>query len=103
MESNIGWAFAAVKVKNGEEFLDEDTANRLLQEAFEEDRSYKVILCGAVIDKPGNLLEMETAYNLLKTEMPDYQQSDFAIISEHDEADLLFIPVEEETIQDENA
>jgi len=103
MESNIGWAFAAVKVKSGEEFLDEATAHRLLEEAFAKDRMYKVLLCGAVIEKTGDLQEMEAAYNLLKTEMPDYQQSDFAIISEHDEADLLFIPVEEETIQDENA
>lgn len=102
MES-IGWAFAAVKVKSGEEFLDEITASRLLTDAFSEDRIYKVLLCGAVIEKTGDLQEMEKAYHLLKKEMPDYQQSDFAIISEHDEADLLFIPVEEETITDENA
>ena len=103
MESSLGWALAGIKVKTGEEFLDEELSQQLLIESFKDDAVYKVFLCGAVIEKTGSLQEMEDAYHLLKAGMEDFDHSDFAIIVEHDEADLLFIPIEEETIQDENA
>lgn len=102
MESTIGWALAGVKIKNGQEFLTEDVLQILLTESFKEESIYKVFLCGAVIEKTGSLPEMEEAYYLLKGSMEDFDHSDFAIISEHDDADLLFIPIDEKTI-DENA
>ena len=103
MGRSLGWALAGIKVKTGEEFIDEEISQQLLVESFKDDTVYKVFLCGAVIEKTGTLQEMEDAYYLLRADMEDFDHSDFAIIAEHDDADLLFIPIEEETLSDENA
>ncbi len=91
--SNVSWVLVGVRPRT-EDKIEEEVLQRLLVESFQDDRTYKLFLCGAEIDKTGNLDEMEEGFNLLRKNMKEYKDGDYCIISTHDEADLLFMPTE---------
>ena len=91
--SNVSWVLVGVRPRT-EEKLPEEILQKILEEAFQPERTYKLFLCGAEIDKEGTLHEMEEGYKLLKKQMEEYKEGDYCIISVHEEADLLFLPTE---------
>ena len=117
-ESKIHWVLTGIRVKGAEpeivegeavlpddQKLPQEIVNKLLVEAFMPGKRYKLFLCGAMVEKDGNLEEMEEGYHTLLEGMEDYQYGDYGIISEHEEADLLFMPAElsDEEIAEINA
>ena len=91
--SKVSWVLVGVRPA-GDEALAEDVISRMLTEAFEEKRAYKLFLCGVEVDKQGTLTEMEDGYLLLKSQLKEYKDGDYCIISTHVEGSLLFLPTE---------
>ena len=97
--SKFSWVLVGVR-PSSEDQLSEETAQKMLTEAFLPGRSFTLFLCGAEIDKQGTLEEMEDGLEILMKGMEDYNHGDYCIISKHEEGNLLFMPLEPE---EENA
>jgi hypothetical protein len=91
--SNVSWVLVGVRPRT-EEKLEEEVLQKLMVESFLPERTYKLFLCGAEVDKAGTLDELEEGYKLLKKSMEEFKDGDYCIISVHEEADLLFLPTE---------
>lgn len=89
--TNISWVLVGVRPRN-EEKLEENVLQRLLEETFKEGKMYTLFLCGTEIDKTGTLEEMEEGFETVSSQLEEYKEGDYCIISKHDEADLLFLP-----------
>ena len=97
--SKYSWVLVGVRPST-EDTISEETAQKMLTEAFLPGRSFTLFLCGAEIDKQGTLEEMEDGLEILMKGMEDYNHGDYCIISKHEEGNLLFMPLEPE---EENA
>jgi hypothetical protein len=89
--SEISWVLVGVRPR-GDEPLQEEVLHKIMEESFQEDRTYSLFLCGTEVDKTGTLEEMEEGYRMIKKGVEDYTEGDYCIISKHDEGDLLFMP-----------
>jgi len=89
--SAISWVLVGVRPK-GDEPLQQATFEKILEESFQENRTYSLFLCGTEVEKTGTLEEMEEGYKMIKDGVKDYSEGDYCIISRHDEGDLLFVP-----------
>jgi hypothetical protein len=96
--SDVSWVLVGVRPRT-EEKLEEEVLQKLMVESFQNERSYGLFLCGVQVDKKGSLDEMEEGFRMIKQNLEEYKDGDYCIISEHEEADLLFLP----TIIEENA
>jgi hypothetical protein len=106
--SKLSWTLVGVRPTEGspDGKLEEETIQKMLNEAFEDGKTYDLFLCGEVVqDKKAALPEMEDGYFMLKAGMPELEYGDYGIISSHEEGDLLFVATEldEETISQINA
>jgi hypothetical protein len=100
-QSKVGWALAGVRTQ---EEISQEEISKLLTESFLPEKKFTLFLCGEELpEKTGTLEEMEVGLSVLKAGMEDYEVGDYAIISRHDEVDLLFVPVELDQISPENA
>ena len=97
--SRFSWVLVGIRPVS-EEQISEETAQRMLAEAFLPGRTFTLFLCGAEIEKQGTLEEMEEGLTILMDGMKDYNVGDYCIISKHEEGNLLFMPLEPE---EENA
>lgn len=98
--SDVSWVLVGVRPRN-EEKLEEEVLQKLMVESFQPERKYTLFLCGTQMDKSGTLDEMEEGFRMIKTNLEEYKDGDYCIISEHEEADLLFLPTYvEEDAQD---
>ena len=93
-QSDINWILVAIKSFLDRELTIEES-QEMLSEAFLEDKTYKLLLCGTVInDKDGDLEEMEKGYKMIKDSVEEYTYGDYGIISTHKNGELLFMPME---------
>ena len=100
-QSKVGWALAGVRT---DKEMTKEEISKLLNESFLPEKKFTLFLCGEEMpDKTGTLDQMEEGLDLLKAGMEDYEVGDYAIISKHEEADLLFVPVELDQTEQENA
>ena len=95
--SNISWVITGVRT---EDKISEERLQELMVEAFLPDRIYHLFLCGSELEKEGTLVEMEEGFLMIKSQVEEYNEGDYCIISKHEGADLLFLPV---IMDDENA
>lgn len=98
--SKISWALIGTRSKTTGKQLSHEQVESMMSEAFSEGRIFKLFLCGEVINKEGSLKEMEEGYTLVKTSMSSYEEGNYCIISEHEDGDLLLIPVEVDSTQE---
>jgi hypothetical protein len=91
--SNISWVLVGVQPV-GASSIEKEVLDRLMMESFIEGKKYQMYLCGSYVNIESDLQELEKAYLLLRSRMEDYQEGDYAIVSKHPEANLLFIPIE---------
>jgi predicted DNA-binding protein len=96
--SDISWALIGVR-SHGEAQLTEEEANEMLKKSFGENASFSLFLCGKEVDEEGSLEDMENGFKLLRENMEDYKHGDYAIISKHELADLLFMPVDSKELE----
>ena len=92
MKTNkISWVLIGVRPKSDEK-IEEKVLQKILNEAFDEERVYHLFLCGNEIDKTGSLEEMEEGFKTVSSQVDDYKEGDYCIISKHEDGDLLFLP-----------
>lgn len=98
--SDVSWVLVGVRPRT-EEKIEEEVLQRLMVESFQVEKKYALFLCGTQMDKIGSLDEMEEGFRMIKANLEEYKDGDYCIISEHEEADLLFLPTYiEEDAQD---
>jgi hypothetical protein len=99
--SEISWVLVGVRPRT-EQPLEEAVLHKILQESFEENRTYTLFLCGTEVDKSGTLDEMEEGFRKIKDGVEEYSEGDYCIISKHEEGDLLFMPaiIEEDDLKE---
>lgn len=99
--SKIGWALVAVNSLDSNE-IENHELYEMLKVSFEDDRTFRIMLCGEIVEQIGTLSEMEAAYELLSSEGAINEVNDFFIVSSHEKADLFFMPINESEINEEN-
>ena len=98
--SKYDWALVGYKTDKEGEKLDDMVVDGMLKEAFLPDSQFKLFLYGAFVNKNGTLEEMENGLEMME-KLPNFNRSDYGIISEHTGGYLLFLPVKLEN--NENA
>lgn len=94
--SKYSWVLIGYKSKTEDEKLTDEDLEKLTQEAFISGKVFQLYLCGAFVDKSGTLEQMEEGLDLILGKMTDYHEGDYCIVSDHENGNLLFLPIKEE-------
>ena len=91
-KSKYSWVLIGTKDEDGKE-IPKERAEELILESFGDDKIFQLFLLGNHVEKFATLPEMEEGLELVISEMKDYEESAYCIISKHKEGELLFCPV----------